>query len=165
MSECKTYSSFGKLRSPRLQSAAALQPMPPPFRSRPLVLLLGLLLAPAHARTEASLAPLSELEWKRYLDNPPYVQPKWPRPPDYGSTSTAHLMLQRAVESHQQGDLDKTVQLLKSVLQKQAPEYHGEAFAALAKALDDQGKHDLAERAMSKATRLYNDGLAQWSLF
>ena len=60
--------------------------------------------------------------------------------------------------------MDKTVQLLKTVLQRQASEYHGEAFAALAK-LADQGKHDLADRAMSKATKIYNEKLAAWSCF
>ena len=31
--------------------------------------------------------------------------------------------------------------------------------------LNDKGEHELADRAMAKATRIYNDGLAQLSLF
>ena len=42
---------------------------------------------------------------------------------------------------------------------------HGEAYAALAKVLNDQGKYELADKAMAKATRVYNDGLARGSLF
>ena len=110
-------------------------------------------------------APLTESEWRRYVDFPPYAQPKWAREQQqHGTTSSAHLLMQRAAEMHQQGELDKTVQILKSVLQKAGQEYHGEAYAALSKVLHDQGKHDLAERAMTKATRIYNEGLAQWTL-
>ena len=111
--------------------------------------------------TEGLPAPLTEEQWRRYLDITPYEQPKWPR--NDPTLSTPHLLLQRAAEAHQEGELDKSVQILKSLLKNDAK--HGEAYAALAKVLDDQGKHDLADRAMAKATRIYNDGLAQWSLF
>jgi len=124
--------------------------------------MLALIFAPLLVHAE--LAPLTDQEWKRYLDSTPYSQPAWPRPQSPSDTKAAQL-LQRAAEFHQQGEMDKTVQLLKTVLQRQASEYHGEAFAALAKALADQGKHDLADRAMSKATKIYNEKLAAWSLF
>ena len=108
-------------------------------------------------------APLTDKEWHRYLNNPSYEQPKWPRNDD--TMSTAHLLLQRAASMHQKGDLDKTIQILKNLLQKAGGEYHGEAYAALSKVLHDQGKHELADRAMAKATRINNDGLADWHLF
>ena len=41
----------------------------------------------------------------------------------------------------------------------------GAAYAALSKVLNDQGKYELADKAMAKATRVYNDGLAKGSLF
>ena len=70
-----------------------------------------------------------------------------------------------SVGFNQQGDLDKTVQVLKVLVQKADTKYHGEAYAALAKVLDDQGKHELADRAMTKSNRIYNDNLAKWTLF
>ena len=42
---------------------------------------------------------------------------------------------------------------------------HGEAYATLSKVLADQGKADLAAKAMQKATRIHNEQLASWSLF
>ena len=108
---------------------------------------------------------LTDEEWRQYLEMPPYVQPSFQRM-DYSTPgSNAHILLQRAAELHQDGDYEKTVQILKGLLQKADQMYHGEAYAALAKVLNDQGKFELADRAMGKSNRLYNDGLAQWSLF
>ena len=59
--------------------------------------------------------------------------------------------------------MEKATQLLKNILKNDAN--HGEAYAALAKVLNDQGKYELADKAMAKATRVYNDGLARGSLF
>ena len=78
------------------------------------------------------------------------------------SSSTLHTLLQRAAQIHQEGDLDKAVQVLKQLL-RQEPN-HPEAYMALAKALNDQGKYDLAAKASAKATRIQNDRLAEWSL-
>ena len=120
-----------------------------------------LLLLPLARGEDSSLAPLTDREWRRSLEIPAYEQPKWARR-DLTS-STSHINLQRAADYHQKGDLEKTVKLLKNVL-KNEPE-HGEAYATLAKALDDQGKPDMAMKAQAKATRIHNERLAQWSLF
>ena len=97
----------------------------------------GLLLLVALARSEPLAseiaAPLTESEWlTRYLAVPTYDQPTWARH-DYSSSSSAHLLLQRAAVLHQQGQLDQTVQILKSLLQRAEQQHHGEAYAALAK--------------------------------
>lgn len=42
---------------------------------------------------------------------------------------------------------------------------NGEAYATLSKVLADQGKYDLSDKAMTKATRIHNEQLASWSLF
>lgn len=42
---------------------------------------------------------------------------------------------------------------------------NGEAYATLSKVLADQGKYDLSDKAMNKATRIHNEQLASWSLF
>ena len=126
-----------------------------------LVALLAFVLALLVRGEDAAPSLLTEAEWRAYLETPAYEQPKWLRH-DY-TMSTPHLLLERAAESHQQGDLEKTVEILKSVLRSD-PE-HGEAYAALSKVLNDQGKPDLADRAMAKATRIYNDGLAKWRAF
>jgi len=160
-------------------------------RAGGLLLLLGLACG-------QRAVPLTDTEWLgRYTAVPTYDQPTWSRTNDYSSPSSGHLALQRAAVLHQQGQLDATVQLLKSVLQKaDASHHHGEAYAALAKVrvelslffflficcalvrgsrrqfrayvsqvLNDKGEHDLADRAMAKATRIYNEGLAKLSLF
>ena len=59
---------------------------------------------------------------------------------------------------HQEGELEKAVQLYKQVIKI---EPLGEAYATLSKVLADQGKHDLSEKAMLKATRLHNEQLAR----
>ena len=84
------------------------------------------------AGEEVPLKPLTDSEWRRYLSIPPYAQPTWTRQ-DLTTSSNAHLLLQRASQMHQQGDLEKAVTLLKSVLQKTGQEYHGEAYALLSK--------------------------------
>ena len=93
-----------------------------------LLLLLGLACG-------QRAVPLTDTEWLgRYTAVPTYDQPTWSRTNDYSSPSSGHLALQRAAVLHQQGQLDATVQLLKSVLQKaDASHHHGEAYAALAK--------------------------------
>ena len=138
--------------------AATSSTRSPTLASWPLLLLF---VVPLSWAAEQPLTPLSEAEWRQYLETPPYEQPKFKRY-DY-TQSTPHLLLERAAQTHQQGDLDKTVQLLKQLLRSEPN--HGEAYAALAKVLNDQGKADLAERAMAKATRIHNDALAHWTLF
>ena len=54
------------------------------------------------------------------------------------------------------------MQLYKQVIKLQP---HGEAYATLSKVLADQGKYDLSDKAMLKATKLHNEQLASWSLF
>jgi cytochrome c-type biogenesis protein CcmH/NrfG len=117
-------------------------------------------LSPADPTAE-QLSPLSELEWNRYLQPATHSQPIWPRH-DY-TMSTPHVLLERAATTHQQGELDKAVQILKQLLRSHPN--NGEAYAMLSKVLTDQGKHQLADRAMAKATRIHNDELAQGSLF
>ena len=97
-------------------------------RAGGLLLLLGLACG-------QRAVPLTDTEWLgRYTAVPTYDQPTWSRTNDYSSPSSGHLALQRAAVLHQQGQLDATVQLLKSVLQKaDASHHHGEAYAALAK--------------------------------
>ena len=60
------------------------------------------------------------------------------------------------------GELEQAVQLYKQVIKLQP---HGEAYATLSKVLADQGKYDLSDKAMLKATKLHNEQLASWSLF
>ena len=129
------------------------------------ILLLCLLLPLASAEwppKEPELDLLTETEWKYYLKPHAHEQPKWKRD-DY-TTSSAHLQLQKVAQLHQEGDLDKAVQILKTIVQKADAEHHGEAYALLSKVLSDQGKYELADRAMAKATRIYNEGLKDWSL-
>ena len=71
-------------------------------------------------------------------------------------------ILERAAVYHQDGELEQAVQLYKQVIKLQP---HGEAYATLSKVLADQGKNDLSEKAMRKATKLHNEQLASWSLF
>ena len=82
---------------------------------------------------------------------------------DRGSTAKDDVQLQKAARLHQAGELDQAVTILKAVV-KGSPQ-HAEAYASLSKALFDQGKTGLAEKAMAKATKLNNDQLAEWSLF
>lgn len=128
------------------------------------VLLLTISPCACRERRDAPL-PLTDAEWKQYVEFPEYSQPTFKRVDYTHPNSNAHLLLQRAAELHQQGDLDKAVQVLKNILQKVDTNYHGEAYAALAKVLNDQGKFDLADRSMAKSNRVYNEGLAQWTLF
>ena len=121
------------------------------------------LLCTALTSAADSPTPLTEAEWRHYLDVPPYQQPKWHRRGNPGSGNQPNAQLRRAAETHQDGDLEKSIQLLKNILKNDAN--HGEAYAALAKVLNDQGKHELADKAMAKATRVYNDNLAKGSLF
>ena len=97
-------------------------------------------------------ASLTESEWRRYLEVPPYQQPKWHRRGNPGTGNQPNAQLKRAAETHQDGDLEKATQLLKNILKNDAN--HGEAYAALAKVLNDQGKYELADKAMAKATRV-----------
>ena len=71
--------------------------------------------------------------------------------------SQVNSLLERAAVLHQDGELEKAVQLYKQVIKI---EPLGEAYATLSKVLADQGKHDLSEKAMLKATRLHNEQLA-----
>ena len=71
-------------------------------------------------------------------------------------------ILETAARSHQDGDLEQAVRLYKQVIKLQP---HGEAYATLSKGLADQGKYDLSDKAMRKATKMHNEQLASWSLF
>ncbi len=73
-----------------------------------------------------------------------------------------NTILERAAVHHQDGELEQAVQLYKQVIKLQP---HGEAYATLSKVLADQGKYDLSDKAMLKATKLHNEQLASWSLF
>ena len=74
------------------------------------------------------------------------------------TTSQVHSLLEQAAVLHQEGELEKAVQLYKQVIKI---EPLGEAYATLSKVLADQGKHDLSEKARLKATRLHNEQLAR----
>ena len=74
-----------------------------------------------------------------------------------------HALLESAARLHQQGALDRAVQDFKKAIQQEPK--NGEAFASLSKCLSDQGKYELADKAMAKATRINNEALASWSLF
>ena len=124
-----------------------------------MLIVLALLPTLLHAG-DAPLQPLTATELRSYAYPTTYEQPAWDRR-DF-SSSTLHTLLQRAAQIHQEGDLDKAVQVLKQLL-RQEPN-HPEAYMALAKALNDQGKYDLAAKASAKATRIQNDRLAEWSL-
>ena len=111
----------------------------------------------AYAETPDQLGPLPV---DRYMPQP-YKQPSWDRRDSSGNQ--VHRILQEATKAHQNGDLDGAVKLFKAA-SKLDPK-QGEAYTGLAKVFADQGKDDLAEKAMAKATKLYNEQLANWSLF
>lgn len=126
--------------------------------------LLLLSLAAAAAATFS----LSDVEDPEQLDafdfrapTVPYKQPAWDRKDEGGSQ--LHALLERAARLHQEGKLDKAVSAYKAAIKQDAAS--GEAYAALGKCLYDQGKDELAEKAFAKATRLYNEQMAHWSLF
>jgi tetratricopeptide (TPR) repeat protein len=89
-----------------------------------------------------------------------YDQPTWDRRDE--EKSELHTLLQNAAVLHQDGEMEQAVKLLKQAI-KLKP--HGEAYATLSKVLADQGKYDLSDKAMVKATKLHNEQLASWSLF
>ena len=91
-----------------------------------------------------------------------YEQPSWDRRAD-ADAPTVHALLESAARLHQQGALDRAVQDFKKAIQQEPK--NGEAFASLSKCLSDQGKYELADKAMAKATRINNEALASWSLF
>ena len=89
-----------------------------------------------------------------------YKQPSWDRRDGMEPGSD---ILQRAAILHQDGSFDKAIQQLKTLI-KDEPN-NAEAYTLLAKNLNDQSKFGLADKAMSKANRIRNDALSQWSLF
>ena len=94
-----------------------------------------------------------------YIDE--YTQPTWDRRDT--SKSQLHTLLQQGAQLHQDGDLDKAVQTYKKAVQQDPKS--GEAYASLSKVLNDQGKHDLADKARAKAVKINNAALHAWSLF
>jgi len=107
-----------------------------------------------------SLVALTDQELARlHTTQQPYNQPTWER----RDLSSTHVILQRAAVLHQQGDLSAAVEEYKTVIRKDPG--NGEAYASLSKCLNDQGKHELADKAMAKATRLRHDANSQWTLF
>ena len=121
------------------------------------------------AVVQSALAPLTDAELRAYATPARHPQPMWVR--DAGvCASEAHArapackvqtLLEGAARLHQDGDLEASVDMLKKVLKEDAHlehiHMHGknhahiEAYASLAKALDDQGKFSLADRARTKA--------------
>ena len=98
--------------------------------------------------------PLSEEAMRRYDTSlRAGVQPSWDR--RAGSSTKLHVLLQSATQLHQSGELDQAVGELKKVLRDDSSNL--EAYSALAKVLNDQGKFDLADRAMAKARKLGHD--------
>ena len=132
-------------------------------RQRPIWLLLLLLPASVSADPSTGLRPppLTDTEWTRYATLPPHQQPSWNRRDD--SSSQNSLLMQRAARLHQDGEHERAVADYKRVL-KSDPN-NAEAYASLSKCLADQGKLDLADKAMQKAVRLNNEKLTAWSLF
>ena len=63
-------------------------------------------------------------------------------PPCNPARAISNAAAEAKAETHQDGDLEKATQLLKNILKNDAN--HGEAYAALAKVLNDQGKYELA---------------------
>ena len=123
----------------------------------------GLLLLLLPALVGADLRPpqLTDTEWTRYATFPSHQQPSWDRRDESGSQIS--LLMQRAARLHQDGEHERAVADYKRVL-KSDPN-HAEAYASLSKCLADQGKLDLADKAMQKAIRLNNEKLTAWSLF
>ena len=75
---------------------------------------------------------------------------------------SSHCIAHAAV-LHQEGSLDKAVQQLKALIKDDTA--NAEAYTLLAKCLNDQNKHSLADKAMIKANRIRNEALSQWGLF
>ena len=124
-----------------------------------LALLLLSLVAVSTAETPS---PLSDDELHALADfDPSHSQPDFYRGTD--ATGNAHSLLQHASLLHQQGQFDKAISNLKSVL-KEEPQ-NTEAYRALAKCLEDQGKLELADKARTKANRIQNEQLGKKGLF
>ena len=99
---------------------------------------------------------LTEKELQAYWQPRVHVQPTW----DRGDLSNAdngkhHQLLQRASQLHQDGFLAKAVSELKTVLREDST--NAEAYASLAKILNDQGKFELANKAMVKVRRIMSE--------
>ena len=92
----------------------------------------------------------------------PYAHPRWERRAPEGG-DPVHALLERAARLHQSGELDKAVQAYKSAIKKDTS--NGEAYASLGKCLSDQGKYELANKAIAKATAINNEHLKEWALF
>lgn len=122
-----------------------------------MAVVVSLLLL-AELRPEAELSPT---QLAAYATPAPATQPSWDRRDESGSQIS--LLLQRAARLHQEGELERAIADYKRLL-KSDPS-HAEAYASLSKCLADQGKHDLADKAMVRATRLNHAALAKWSLF
>ena len=110
--------------------------------------------------TSSALAPLTDAELRDYATPAKHAQPKWIRDVSGVCASEAHAsaptckvhtLLEGAARLHQDGDLEAAVDMLKKVLKEDSGNV--EAYASLAKALDDQGKHSLADRARTKARK------------
>jgi hypothetical protein len=137
----------------------------PSMTGRFLPMIVGL------AVVQSALAPLTDAELRAYATPARHPQPMWVR--DAGvCASEAHArapackvrtLLEGAARLHQDGDLEASVDMLKKVLKEDGHlehiHMHGknhahiEAYASLAKALDDQGKFSLADRARTKARK------------
>lgn len=131
-----------------------------------ILVIFGLATCVAGGATMPAERPedLDPLEVEAYTPND-YKQPQWARRADSlkGTEQQVHERLQLAAQLHQDGELEKAVTTYKQVI-KMDPN-SGEAYASLSKCLADQGKMTLADKAMSKATRIHNEQLASWSLF
>ena len=90
-----------------------------------------------------------------------HSQPSWDRRDE--SKGKIHSLLERAARQHQEGDLVQATTLLRQVLKLDSQ--HGEAYASLSKCYADQGKYDMARKAMEKASKLHNEQLSSFSLF
>ena len=97
--------------------------------------------------------PLSAAELRAYAEMPKHEQLRWSRGDASGSKK--HALLEQAAQLHQEGDMDAAVDSLKKVLRDDASNI--EAYASLAKVLDDQGKQDLADRARAKARKIAHE--------
>jgi len=127
-----------------------LMPRLSPELLLPLLCLARAQLAPLSAETLRSMAQSSVTS--------SHSQPSWDRRDGMESSP-----LQRAAVLHQEGSLDKAVQQLKALIKDDTA--NAEAYTLLAKCLNDQNKHSLADKAMIKANRIRNEALSQWGLF
>lgn len=121
---------------------------------------LLLLLPPRHVLANGAAPRALTDEELRYAYMPPmYRQPAF----DRRSKLAQQELLQRAATLRQDGELGRAVEEYKAAIKKDPRD--AEAYASLSRCLDDQGKHELADKAMAKATRLQNEAAAKWSLF